>query len=101
MVDFLDHTTTASFRTGARPILPRGSDAGQRALIAVPLDALELALEAPQAGRRVVVLVPRVGQMTAHHAQGLPELVQTPAQPSQATLPLLRCAVDPDAPAAH
>src|SRR6266436_6549849 len=57
-----------------------GRDAGQGALLAVALDALQLALEPAQAGGGVVVLVAGIGEVPAHHVEPLAKLVEIPAQ---------------------
>src|SRR5258706_3892351 len=101
---FLRYYHKRLFPTGpgrARSRARSRADSGQRPLIAVPLDSFQLALEAPQAGGRIVVLVAGIGQVPADHVEGLAELVQVPPQPAEAGLDLLGIALDPEAPEPH
>src|ERR1700720_1633271 len=99
MVDFLDRTTTAGPRSGRLPPSwgpVSGADPRQRPLAAVAFDAPQLALQPAEAGRRVVVLVARVGQVPAHHVEGLPELVEVSAEAAEPRLDLLGVPLDPE-----
>src|SRR5262245_2372949 len=70
------------------------TDPGQRGLFADSLDAFQLGLDAIQARRGLVVLVPGVGEVLSHDGEGVAKLVDVAAEPGESRLDLPRVLLD-------
>src|SRR6266536_3650589 len=93
------HTITAPARAPSAGRPGSSSDGSlpeprQHGLVARSLDSLELGLHTVQRRRRLVVLVPGIGEVLADDVERAPELVDVAAEPREAPLDLLRVLLD-------